>query len=77
MGHRTDEYWVTEFNYEKELLEELDIPKTVEIYDVMLREGNQTPDCIMRMEETLLTKSLLTEFRVWELVDQVLSATER
>ena len=59
MEHRTDEYWVTEFNYEKELLEELDIPKAVEIYDVTLREGNQTPGCIMRMEEQLaLAKDL-------------------
>ncbi|SMC60425.1 LeuA family protein [Papillibacter cinnamivorans] len=51
MSCKTNEYWVTEFNYLDEVTETLDIPERVEIYDVTLREGNQTPGCIMRKEE--------------------------
>jgi len=53
MDLRTKDYWVTEFNYMDEVVKDLNIPERVEIYDVTLREGNQTPGCVMRKEEQL------------------------
>lgn len=51
MNTKTENYWVTGFNYLDEVTKELSIPEKVEIYDLSLREGNQTPGCIIRRDE--------------------------
>lgn len=43
MNIKTDKYWVNHFNFLDEVKAMVDIPDRVEIYDVSLREGNQTP----------------------------------
>jgi len=53
MSLKTNDYWVTEFNYLEDVVKDLNIPEKVELYDVTLREGNQTPGCILRQEEQL------------------------
>lgn len=54
MERNTDKYWVTEFNYMDEVMQMCDhLPEKVSIYDNTLREGDQTPGCIMRTEEKL------------------------
>jgi len=53
MNLKTNDFWVTDFNYLPEVLKDLQIPERVELYDVTLREGNQTPGCILRKEEQL------------------------
>lgn len=65
MGRITDQYWVTEFNYMDEAMQMCDnLPKKVSIYDNTLREGDQTPGCIMRTEEKLALAHDLDELGV-------------
>ena len=56
----TDQYWVTEFNFLPEVRNQFpDMPEKVSIYDNTLREGDQTPGCIMRTDEKIaLAKEL-------------------
>lgn len=60
MKCKTDQYWVTEFNYMEEITKQFpNQPAKVSIYDNTLREGDQTPGCIMRKDEKLaLAKEL-------------------
>lgn len=51
MNIKTDKYWVNHFNFLDEVKAMVDIPDRVEIYDVSLREGNQTPGCIIKRDE--------------------------
>ena len=56
---RTDQYWVPEYNFAPEIVGELHIPEQVHIHDVTLREGDQTPGCVLRAEEKIaLAKDL-------------------
>lgn len=50
---KTNDYWVPEFNFLEEVANTVRVPKQVEFYDVTLREGNQTPGCILRKDEML------------------------
>jgi len=61
MQLKTNDYWVTGFNYLEDVVKDLNIPKKVELYDVTLREGNQTPGCILRKEEQLAIAKDLDE----------------
>jgi isopropylmalate/homocitrate/citramalate synthase len=65
MKHKTDMYWVTDFNYMEEIIRMFpDMPKKVSIYDNTLREGDQTPGCVMRTDEKLALAKGLDELGV-------------
>jgi isopropylmalate/homocitrate/citramalate synthase len=49
----TKNWWVPEFNYMPEFLGDTTIPDKVKIYDVTLREIDQTPGAVIRGEEKI------------------------
>ena len=51
MEIKTKNYWLNHFNFLPEVLATVDIPEEVEIYDLSLREGNQTPGCVITRNE--------------------------
>ena len=48
-----EDYWVGALNYSEEVRSRLDLPEKVEIHDVTLRDGEQTPGVVFRIEEKL------------------------
>ncbi|MBI2881017.1 MAG: hypothetical protein HYY21_05485 [Candidatus Tectomicrobia bacterium] len=48
-----DDFWVGPLNYAEEVRGRLDLPDRVEIHDVTLRDGEQTPGVVFRIEEKL------------------------
>ena len=59
MKHIDEKFWGTEFNYLDEVTKLYDLPDYVNIHDVTLREGDQTPGCVLKTEEKIeLAKEL-------------------
>jgi len=48
-----DDFWVGPLNYSDEVRDSLDLPERVEIHDVTLRDGEQTPGVVFRIEEKI------------------------
>lgn len=48
---RSDDWWVSPFNYGPEVLDGLDLPDEVLIHDETLRDGEQTPGIVFRKDE--------------------------
>jgi isopropylmalate/homocitrate/citramalate synthase len=61
---RTDQYWTPEYNLMPEVVDQLHIPEKVEIHDVTLREGDQTPGCVLRTEEKIAVAKDLQDLGV-------------
>ncbi len=59
-----DRWWVSHLNYQNEVTESFHLPEKVEIYDVTLRDGEQTPGVVFRKEEKLAIAKLLDEVGV-------------
>jgi isopropylmalate/homocitrate/citramalate synthase len=53
MKSYTDKYWITELNFLPETTKDFALPQKAEIYDVTLREIDQTPGTVLRYEEKL------------------------
>lgn len=49
----TKNYWVTDHNFWPEVRQQLTLPQQVEIYDLTLREIDQTPGAVLRYEEKM------------------------
>lgn len=49
----TENYWVPEHNFLPEITDQLNLPKKVSLYDVTLREIDQTPGSVVRGEEKI------------------------
>jgi len=59
MNCNNEKFWVTDFNYLDEVTKQCDLPEKVHIHDLTLREGDQTPGCILNAEEKIeLAKDL-------------------
>ncbi len=56
-----DKWWVSHLNYAEELRKNFRLPERVEIYDVTLRDGEQTPGVVFKKEEKLEIATLLDE----------------
>ncbi|MFR1708770.1 MAG: LeuA family protein [Clostridium sp.] len=53
MNNKTDKYWVTDFNFMEEIKGQCNYPERVEIHELSLREGDQTPGCVLTAEEKI------------------------
>jgi methanogen homocitrate synthase len=59
-----DRWWVSHLNYAPDVTKHFGLPAKVEIYDVTLRDGEQTPGVVFRKEEKLEIAKLLDEVGV-------------
>jgi isopropylmalate/homocitrate/citramalate synthase len=48
---RSDDWWVSPFNFADSVVGDLDLPETVLIHDETLRDGEQTPGIVFRKDE--------------------------
>ena len=58
----TDQIYLTEYNHLHEVRSQFDLPESVEIHDVTLREAEQAPHVVLRPEEKL---------RIYEALDDL------
>lgn len=59
MECKTKNYWVPECNFLDEVVNKCDYPSRVHIHDLTLREGDQTPGCVLKADEKIeLAKDL-------------------
>jgi methanogen homocitrate synthase len=47
----TDDWWVSHYNYVKEVRAGFQLPERVQIHDATLRDGEQTPGVVFRIED--------------------------
>ena len=59
-----DNYWVSHFNYDREVLSRLHFPDEVVFHDVTLRDGEQTPGVVFRKDEKVEIARRLDEVGV-------------
>jgi len=60
----SDKYWVSHFNYDREVLSRLHFPQEVIFHDVTLRDGEQTPGVVFRRDEKVEIARKLDEVGV-------------
>jgi isopropylmalate/homocitrate/citramalate synthase len=61
----TDKYWVTEFNYLKDVRKQFTLSDKVHIHDVTLREAEQTPHVVIKPDEKLRIYEALDDMGVY------------
>ena len=64
MGERyleENKWWVSPYNFIDEVQAEFNLPKTVEIHDATLRDGEQTPGIVFRKEDKVQIAQMLDE----------------
>ena len=61
---KTDEFWVSPYNYEDSVTSSYKLTKKVKIHDTTLRDGEQTPGVVFQMEEKVFLAKLLDEIGV-------------
>lgn len=57
-------YWVSPYNFEKEVRDSLNLPEKVDIHDATLRDGEQTPGVVFSVDDKLAIASKLSEVGV-------------
>ena len=64
MGERyleENKWWVSPYNFVDEVRAGFNLPKTVEIHDATLRDGEQTPGIVFRKEDKVQIAQMLDE----------------
>ncbi len=59
-----DRFWVSHFNYDRELEDGFSFPEKVVFHDVTLRDGEQTPGVVLRKNEKIEIARMLDEVGV-------------
>ena len=59
-----DKWWVSHFNYLDEITKEYSLPNKLKIYDVTLRDGEQSPGVVFRKEDKIKIAQKLDELGV-------------
>ncbi|MBI4318311.1 MAG: 2-isopropylmalate synthase [Chloroflexi bacterium] len=61
---KTEDWWVSPFNFEESVKERFALPEKVLIHDATLRDGEQTPGIVLRSDEKVAIASALGELGV-------------
>ncbi len=61
---RSDKHWVSLYNFSSQVLKQLNFPEKIEIHDVTLRDGEQTPGVVLKADEKLEIAKALDELGV-------------
>lgn len=60
----TENWWVSEYNYNEEVRKDFHLPQKVEIHDATLRDGEQTPGVVFSKDDKVRIAELLAEVGV-------------
>ncbi|MEM4407202.1 MAG: hypothetical protein QXI19_00505 [Candidatus Caldarchaeum sp.] len=61
---RSDKHWVSPYNFSDKVTHRLRFPEKIEIHDVTLRDGEQTPGVVLKADEKLDIAKALDELGV-------------
>ena len=64
MSFMNEKWWVSPYNYIKEVTREFSLPEKLRIYDVTLRDGEQTPGVVFGRDERIQIARALDELGV-------------
>jgi methanogen homocitrate synthase len=62
--YKENEWWVSPFNYSDEVVDSMQLAKKVEIHDATLRDGEQTPGVVFRIDDKIRIAEMLAELGV-------------
>ncbi|WP_434511852.1 LeuA family protein [Desulfitobacterium sp. AusDCA] len=60
----TENWWVSEYNYNDDVRKDFHLPQKVEIHDATLRDGEQTPGVVFTKDDKIRIAELLAEIGV-------------
>jgi isopropylmalate/homocitrate/citramalate synthase len=60
----TENYWLTEYNWQDKIRSQFHLPEKVQIHDATLREGQQTPGVVFREDEQVRIAQALDDLGV-------------
>lgn len=61
---KSDEWWVSKYNYDDNFLGSINLPEKVIIHDATLRDGEQTPGVVMTIDEKIEIAKMLDSLGV-------------
>jgi methanogen homocitrate synthase len=61
MSERTENWWVSQYNFVDEVRKEMSLPSKLEFHDVSLRDGEQQPGIVFRKDEKIKIAQLMNE----------------
>ncbi|MEM0349306.1 MAG: hypothetical protein QXD24_03900 [Candidatus Caldarchaeum sp.] len=64
---RGEKHWVSPYNFSPQVVNQFNFPEKIEIYDVTLRDGEQTPGVVLKASEKLEIAKALDELGVHRL----------
>lgn len=60
-SYRSENWWVSPYNFKSELRRGWKLPSTIQIHDATLRDGEQTPGVVLRRDEKVKIAAKLSE----------------
>lgn len=62
--HEEGKWWVSPYNFQPEVLDEMELPPKVEIHDATLRDGEQTPGVVFTIDDKIEIATKLDELGI-------------